>query len=103
MLNILGLRTLSGSVFWSSGSKTCGDDGVVLLEVESVSKVVSHKSIPAQIRQLVLDISYDKGYVDGFVRELTFAKRPHKHFLSLKVDEQVQASIFQLKLLFLDP
>ena len=35
----------------------------------------SQKSIPAQIRQRILYISNDEGYVDGFVQELTFAKR----------------------------
>ena len=36
---------------------------------ESVHKVVSQKLIPAQIRQLILDASNDKGQVDEFVRE----------------------------------
>jgi len=45
---------------------------------ESVYKVVLQKSIPEQIRQLILYISNNKGYVYGFVQELTFAKR---HFL----------------------
>ena len=48
---------------------------------ESVDKVVSQKSIPAQIRQLSLYMSNNKGPVDGVVRELTFAKRLYKHFL----------------------
>jgi len=48
---------------------------------ESVYKVVSQKSIPTQIRQLIFYISNSKEYVDGFVRELTFAKRLYKHFL----------------------
>ena len=46
-----------------------------------VHKVVFEKSIPAQICQLILYISNDKGLVDGFVRELTFARRRHEHFL----------------------
>jgi len=33
------------------------------------------KSIPTQIRQLILYISNSKGEVDGFVGELTSAKR----------------------------
>ncbi len=41
---------------------------------ESVNKNVFHKSISAQIRSLILNISNDEGYVDGFVGELTFAK-----------------------------
>ena len=41
---------------------------------ESVYKVVLQKSIPTQIRQLILYISDDEGYVDEFVGELTFAK-----------------------------
>ena len=40
---------------------------------EGLYKVVLHESIPAQIRQLNLYVSNDKGYVDEFVRELTFA------------------------------
>ena len=43
-----------------------------------VYKVVMQKSAPAQIRQLVLHISNDKGYVDGFAWELTFATRLYK-------------------------
>ena len=41
---------------------------------ERILQVVLQKSIPAQIRQLILDIS-NKEYVNGFMRELTFAKR----------------------------
>ena len=40
---------------------------------ESDCKVVLQKSIPAQIRQLVLYISNDKRYVDVCVQRLTFA------------------------------
>jgi len=47
----------------------------------SVDTVVLQKSIPAQIRQLILHISNNKGCVDRFVRELTFAQRLCKHFL----------------------
>jgi hypothetical protein len=47
---------------------------------ESVDKVVLQKSIPAQIRQRILYISINEGYVDGFVWELTFAERLDKHF-----------------------
>ena len=43
--------------------------------------VVLQKSIPAQIRQLIFHISDDKGQVDGFVRELTFAKQLYKYVL----------------------
>ena len=43
-------------------------------------EVVSQKSIPTQIRQLILYISNSKGWVDGFVGELTSAKRIQKHF-----------------------
>ena len=39
------------------------------------------KSIPAQIRQLILYISKSKGYVDGSVGKLTSAKRLFKHFV----------------------
>ena len=38
-------------------------------------KVVLQKSIPTQIRQLILYITYSKGCLDGFVGESTSAKR----------------------------
>ena len=47
----------------------------------SVYGVVLKKLIPAQIRQIILYISNDKGYVGGFVRELTFAQQLCKHFV----------------------
>jgi hypothetical protein len=37
--------------------------------------VSEQKSIPNQIRQLILYISNSKGQVDGFAQELTFEKR----------------------------
>ena len=40
----------------------------------SVYKVVSQKSIPTQILHVFLYISNNKGPVDGFVLELTFAQ-----------------------------
>ena len=46
-----------------------------------MSSYKSQKSIPAQIRQRILYISHDKGYVDGFVQELTFAKRLYGYIL----------------------
>ena len=39
------------------------------------------KSIPIQIRQLILYYYLYKEYVDGFVRDLTFAERLYKHLL----------------------
>ena len=48
---------------------------------ESVDKVILQKAITVQTRQLILYISDDEGLVDGFVRELTFTKTLHKHFL----------------------
>ena len=39
------------------------------------------RSIPTQIRQLIFRISNSKGHVDGFVGELTSAKRLEKHFV----------------------
>ena len=60
------------SAYWSS----CR-----LCLTESVYKVVLRKSISAQIRQLILFISDNKGSVDGFERELTFTKRFHKYCL----------------------
>ena len=47
----------------------------------SVYEVVSQKSIPAQIRQLILYLRRMQGQVDGFVRELTFAKQLCENFL----------------------
>ena len=38
-------------------------------------KVVLPKSIPTQTRQLIFNVSNNNGYVDGFVQELTSAKR----------------------------
>ena len=48
---------------------------------ESVHKVVLQKSIPAQICHLILHMGNNKGYVNGFVLELTLAEQIHKHFL----------------------
>ena len=48
---------------------------------ESVHTVVLQKSTPAQIHQLILYVNTYKGYSDGFVRELTFAKRLYRHYL----------------------
>ena len=48
---------------------------------ESVYKVVFKKSIPAQIRELIIYVSNNKGYVDEFVLELTFSTRLHEHLL----------------------
>ena len=45
-----------------------------LLPPGPANEVVLQKSIPAQIRLVILYISNDEGYVDEFVRELTFAK-----------------------------
>ena len=42
------------------------------------------KSIPTQIRQLILYISNSEGYVDGFVGEWTCAKRLEKHCVRFK-------------------
>ena len=38
-------------------------------------------SISTQIRQLIIDIKDNTGYVDGLVQELTFAKRLSEQFL----------------------
>ena len=48
---------------------------------ESVDKVVFQMSFSARIRQLILCIGSNEGYVDAFARELTYAKRLHEHFL----------------------
>ena len=47
----------------------------------SVFAFVLQKSIPTQIRQLVLYISSNAGSVDGFVGGVTYAKRLQKHFV----------------------
>ena len=65
--------------------------------------VLLQKSVPAQMCQLFLDVRNNKRQVDGFVRELTFAKRFYQHFLSDKVvleeggrgAEQDHLSVFQ--------
>ena len=54
---------------------------------ENVHKVVLQKSMPAQIHQLILNISRNEGSFDGFVRKLTFAKRLYEHVLRDKTDE----------------
>jgi hypothetical protein len=48
---------------------------------KSVDKVVLQKSIPTQIHQLILYISNSKGQADGFVGQLTSAKRLQKHLV----------------------
>ena len=48
---------------------------------QSVFEVVVQKSIQTQIRQLILYISRSTEQFDGFVRELTFAKRLCEHSL----------------------
>ena len=54
-------------------SKTDPNTGTLLTESD-FNRFVLHKSIPAQIRQLVLYISDNGGHVDSSVRELTFVK-----------------------------
>ena len=54
-----------------------GSGGLYL--TESVCKIVLQKLIPAPIR--ILYINNNKGPLDGFVRESTFAKQLYKHFL----------------------
>ena len=48
---------------------------------ESVFNVVLQKSIPTQIRKLILYISMSEERVDEFMRELTSAKRLCKHLV----------------------
>jgi hypothetical protein len=55
--------------------------GSELYLTESFYRVVLQKSIPAQIRQLILCISDGQVWFHGFVRELTFAKQLYKHFV----------------------
>ena len=42
---------------------------------QSVDKVVLQKSIPTRIHQLILYMFNSKGYVDGFVVEVTPVKQ----------------------------
>ena len=49
-------------------------------------EIVLQKAIPAQIRHLILYFSNDEGFVDGFVRGSTFAKRLYEHFLLDRID-----------------
>ena len=48
---------------------------------ESVHKVLLQESISARICQLIRYVSDNEEYADGFVRELTFAKRLFKNFM----------------------
>ena len=48
---------------------------------ESVDKVILQKSIPAQICQLILHYYQYEEQFHGFVREMTFAERLHKHLV----------------------
>ena len=59
------------------------------VQCELISRKVFTKSFcksqfPTRIRRLILHISYSKGYVDGFVGELTSANRLSKHFVGDK-------------------
>ena len=63
-------RTIQSS--WQEGLfYTC----IHIYPTQSVVQVVSQKQIPTQIRQLNLNSRHSKGYVDGFVGELTSAKQ----------------------------
>ena len=59
--------------------------------------VVLQKSIPAQTRQPFLYIRNNKGYVDGFVGEVIFAKRLCQHFLwdNIGGDDDVTIALLQ--------
>ena len=46
---------------------------------ENVYELVLQESVPAQIRQRIRQYYFYKEQVDGFVREVTFAKRLCKH------------------------
>ena len=48
---------------------------------QSVFQIVLQKWISTQICQLILYVSDSAGKADGFVGELSFAQRPHEHFL----------------------
>ena len=63
-----------GAVSYARGTPVCTSDETPREAVHRPFKVVLQKSIPAQIRQLILYISNSKGQVDEFVGELTSAK-----------------------------
>ena len=44
-----------------------------------LNRAVLRKSILIQICQLIIHMGTSKGYVDGFVRELTFTKPLYEH------------------------
>ena len=52
-------------------------------------KVVLQKSIPPQIRQLILHITYSKESVLGFVGDLTYAKTTLKTLCEIEVCKQM--------------
>jgi hypothetical protein len=54
-------------------------------------KVVLQKSIPAQVSEHILCISKSEGLRDGFVGELTSAKRLRKHFVRDKTVDLTRA------------
>ena len=61
------------------GARTLDQQEFISLRVSFY--VVLRKPIPTQIRQLIFYITDNEGSVDGFVWELTFAERRHKHVL----------------------
>jgi len=51
---------------------------------QSIFKIVLQKSLPTQIRHLILYTSNSTGYVDGFVGDLTSAKQFKNTFCKVK-------------------
>jgi len=72
------------ALLWSFGSVGITDYDATSgnLISHKILKVVLQKLIPTRIRQLILCISSNKEYVDGFVRELDFSEQLYKkHFV----------------------
>ena len=63
--------------FCARQMRTLGEHGVRTLtgQLNAAFEDVLQKSTPKQMCQLILYIGNSEGYVDGFVKELTSAKR----------------------------
>jgi hypothetical protein len=67
-----------------AGADILGSPSILAVRIyltHNVFTAVFKKSIPAKIRQFILYISKYESQVDGFVRELTFAKRIYTRFM----------------------
>ena len=69
------------ALWWSKG-------GVRFYLKESVCTVVFHKSIPAQVRELMFYLSNNTRHIDRFSRKLTFASDFIHSFCEISVSER---------------